>query len=146
MTEAIRLSPRDADLRRSRADFYEHHREFGKALADRTDAITLAPDSSSAQLELAWMLATCPDAAYRNGKRAVGAATRACELTNGKDANVLDTLAAALAEVGDFEGAIQREQDALGLLPQDSESRREFETRLARYKAGRPYREDAPAR
>ena len=44
---------------------------------------------------------------WRDGRRAVLEATRACELTRWNDENCLDTLAAACAEAGDFSDAVK---------------------------------------
>src|SRR5262249_18001928 len=54
---------------------------------------------------LAWALATCVDSAVRDGPAAVDLAEKAVAATNRKDANMLDTLAAAYAEVGRFSDA-----------------------------------------
>jgi hypothetical protein len=85
-------------------------------------------------------LATCPDARYRDGKLAVAAATRAAELTNWKDRNVLETLAAAYAEAGDFASAVHWQQRArerfvaMGFSPNFNQDR------LALYQASKPLR------
>ena len=47
---------------------------------------------------LAWALATCPDASLRNGAKAVQLARQANRLSDGKNPLVLRTLAAACAD------------------------------------------------
>ena len=70
---------------------------------------------------LAWILSTCADASLRDGKRAVELATHACELTGRKNAWLLDTLAAAFAETGDFKAAVETQREAMALLPTGAE-------------------------
>ena len=48
--------------------------------------------------DLAWVLATSPEASLRNGKEAVRLARQAVKLGGGKQPAFLDTLAAAYAE------------------------------------------------
>ena len=90
---------------------------------------------------LAWFLATCPDAAYRDGPRAMQLATEACEKSHWKDENDLDTLAAAEAEVGQFDQAARHERQVLELLGDYPRSRVVREGRLALYLSHQPYRE-----
>ena len=92
-------------------------------------------------LNRAWLWATCPAAKYRDGKRAVASATRACELRGWKDPYGLDTLAAAYAEAGDFAKAVVYQRVANDLY-QGEQARRKGEERLALYKEGKPYREE----
>ena len=95
---------------------------------------------------LAWLLATCPEDRFRDGKKAVAAATRACELTRWKNAEVLDTLAAADAEAGDFDAAVKWQLKALGLMGKDDEpGRKAMDARLVLYRAKKPYREQPKA-
>ena len=62
---------------------------------------------------------------------------------------LLDTLAAAQANAGDFAGAIQSAQAALLVLalppetPEKAELAQAIAARLAEYRAGRPHRENA---
>jgi hypothetical protein len=51
-----------------------------------------------ARNNLAWLLATSSDASIRDGNRAIELAEQAVQLSSGKDANYLRTLAAAYAE------------------------------------------------
>ena len=59
---------------------------FDKALADFNETIRLDPRHASAYNSRAWLWATCPDGKCRDGKKAVESATKACELTEWKNA------------------------------------------------------------
>ena len=64
------------------------------------------PDQEGVLNNLAWLLASCPNAAFRNGPEAVRLATRACESTGYAKPLLIGTLAAAQAEAGRFDDAI----------------------------------------
>ncbi|MDQ3117910.1 MAG: hypothetical protein M3Q86_15115 [Verrucomicrobiota bacterium] len=66
-------------------------------------------------------------------------ATQACEFTNWKDGDYIDTLAVALAEAGDFEQAIRREEQAIQRGPKDNQ--KTFAKRLALFRQGKPWHE-----
>ena len=89
---------------------------------------------------LAWLLATCPYAELRNGTSAVSYAERAVGLTHRKNAALLDTLAAAWAESGDFAKAISVQKEAIALL-QDEKEKKDFASRLKLYESNKPYHE-----
>src|SRR6202045_3209689 len=74
-----------------------------------------APESPILLNELAWILATHPDAAVRKGAEAVRLSERACTLTNRTRPNFIATLAAAYAEVGKFSQATATAQEAATL-------------------------------
>jgi tetratricopeptide (TPR) repeat protein len=90
---------------------------------------------------LAWVLATSPDGAVRDGKMAVRLAEQACQAA-GEKHELLDTLAAAHAESGDFRQAIAAVGKAIRLArsAEDDPAARKYEQRLELYRRGRPFR------
>lgn len=90
----------------------------------------------------AWRAATSPDERYRNADRAIEFAERACNLSDWKSAEYLDTLAAAYAEAGDFDRAIDWEQKAMELAPQRAAFQKRAQERLELFRAGKPYHEE----
>jgi tetratricopeptide (TPR) repeat protein len=89
---------------------------------------------------LAWILSTSSDPAVRDGRSAVGFAERAVALTGRKSPRMLDTLAAACAEAGEFGKAADVLREAIG-LSDDETKKTGFAARLKLYEAGAPYRE-----
>jgi tetratricopeptide (TPR) repeat protein len=77
------------------------------AARDLEEALLLSPDDLTALIGLAWLYAANSDDSVRNGRRAIELATRACEITGWKSSHALAVLAAAHAELGDFDAAIR---------------------------------------
>ena len=86
-----------------------------QALAHWRQALSQAPDNVRLLNDTAWVLATCADAALRNGTEAVTLAGHAVDLTSGREPALLATLAAAYAESGRFDRAVELEQRATDL-------------------------------
>jgi len=114
--------------------------EYDKAISDYNEAIRLDPKVASPWINRARIAATCPNANYRDGKKAVIGATTACELTGWKDWNYLDTLAAAYAEAGDFPNAVKWEEKAIELASEKQKG--ELRSHLDLFKAHKPYRQE----
>ena len=93
----------------------QHGKKNRAAMREFASALLLRTDDPAALDALAWILSADADAANRNGAEAVKMAGRACELTGQKDAEKLKTLAAALAETGNFEEAQKNIRRALDL-------------------------------
>jgi len=145
-TAVIRLAPKAADGFNGRGSTWDTARVYDKAVADYAEAIRLNPKLESAYNALAWLLATCPDAKHRDGAKAVELATKLVDLSAGKVADHLDTLAAAHAEAGDFDKAVEAQKRALALPGTADAVTRDYRERLKLYEAGRPYRQPAPAK
>ena len=119
---------------------WKEKKEFDNALKDYTEAIRLDPQDGFAYNARAWIWATASDPKYRDGKQAVESAVKACELSEWKDAGIIDTLAAAYAEAGDFQKAVTWQTKAIALT-KDANLRKEMDAHLDLYKSGKPYRE-----
>lgn len=103
-----------------------------------------APDSPRMLDELAWLLATYPDSKSRDGAEAVRLAERACDLTERRIPALLDTLAAAYAETGDFPRAISVAEEALNRArgSGDNDAVKLSESILASLGHNLPYRQE----
>ena len=119
--------------------YYETKRDYAKAIADYKEAVRADAEFADAYNAAAWLLATCPQSKYRDGKKAVEFANKACELSEWKDPNYVDTLAAAYAEAGDFPQAIKWAQQYLESPNLAEKDITEGKSRLALYRAGKPY-------
>ena len=108
------------------------------------DIAVNAPDSPRMLDKLAWLLATYPDSKSRDGTEAVQLAERACALTDRRIPALLDTLAAAYAEAGDFSRAISTIEEALNRARTsgDSDAIKLSERILASLHGNLPYREE----
>jgi tetratricopeptide (TPR) repeat protein len=113
---AIRLDPEHSKAIFARGVAWEADGKYSQALADYGEALRIDPRSAEAHLACASLLATCPVLTLRDGKKAVASATRACELTEWKDAAALDALAMACASSRDFESAVRWQEKALAFI------------------------------
>ena len=114
-SKALRLNPWNADAHYQLARALAMQHEPTEAIAQYWMALRLQPAMPDALNNLAWILATDPNAAIRNGAEAVELARRACALTRNTAPVMMETLSAACAEVGDFDGAIACAQKARDL-------------------------------
>jgi tetratricopeptide (TPR) repeat protein len=138
--EVIQLEPSFAVAFNNRGNAWSAKKEYLKAIADYDEAIRLDPKFALALNNRAWLLATCPDASLRDGKKAVQLAIRACELSEWKGKFAISTLAASYAEAGDFDKAVvfQEKVNSLYTAPED---RKQGEERLRLYRERKPYRQ-----
>lgn len=105
-------------------------------------ATQLSPQIREAN-NLAWILATAPDDSLRNQGDALHWADYACRATEFKHPDLIDTLAAAQANAGDFAAATKRTDEAIRLARQQNKPAlaEALQERRALYAAGRPYRD-----
>jgi tetratricopeptide (TPR) repeat protein len=140
---ALRLDPQSVDARAGRAWLWPIYGEYDKAIAEFNEVIRLDPRKSYAYRARAWIWATSLDAKIRDGQRAVESATKACELTDWKDAGSLETLAAANAEAGDFDSAVKWQEKSITVLS-GAKAKAEGDARLKLYRENKPYHAELP--
>jgi serine/threonine protein kinase len=117
---------------------------YYRLCADFPDRLGYRSDFENTANSLAWMLATSDAEQFRNGRRALQLANDVCYSNGYKEPRFLDTLAAAHAELGDFDSAVKWSTKALELIdePDDERWRRPFSHALELYKAKKPMREE----
>jgi tetratricopeptide (TPR) repeat protein len=148
LRKAIIANP---NLGAAQADLGDVLYSFGGDAAEAVDhwrkAVSIDADQESVLSQLAWVLATSPDASIRNGAEAVKDAQRAMQLSGGNDAKSVDTLAAALAESNRFTEAVEQGKRALSLAIQarNRQLADAVSARIALYEMGMPYRENRGA-
>ena len=144
--KARRIDPNLASAWAAIARLALRHREYHEAVLnfEKLLSLKLSPPARADGLNaLAWIHATCPVRAMRDGRRSVEEAREACESSNWANFAAVDTLAAGFAESGDFEKAVDFQWFALSTIP-EGEDRDAAERRLRLYENHQPYRESQP--
>jgi tetratricopeptide (TPR) repeat protein len=118
-----------------------------EAMAHFQKALESQPEFAEAWDSLdhtAWLLATSPEASVRNGPKALALARQLARLSRGNNAVILDTLAAACAESGQFSEAIDVAQRALALARAQNKTALTdtLSQHIKLFQAGSPLRSD----
>lgn len=136
----LRIAPKDAEDYSVRGSAYfakDHYKEAASAFEK---AVQLSPNNDSAVGRLAWLRATCPDASVRDGREAIRMSTRACELSKWREEDHVQALAAAYAEIGDFEQAVKYQTQAINMKSEYGPVLKEAREHLALYRDHKPWR------
>ena len=142
LNEELEKKPESTEFLRTLADMELMFGHWEKAAEVYERILKLNPADSGVLNNYAWLLATCPDDARRDGKRALETALSACKITFYAEAHILSTLAAAYAEVGDFEKAREWARKAVELGEKEKhESLDNLKAELASYEEDKPWRE-----
>jgi len=138
--KAIEINTRYSKAYNNRGIVYRRKGQYDRAISDFNKAIEINPLDAEAYNNMAWLFATAKAPGFRNGKRAVELALKACELSDWKKAEHLDTLAAGYARAGDFDKAVKWQEKAL----EQSQPARppEFQERLRFYREHKPWLAD----
>lgn len=155
LTSILDKDPKNIPVLRSRGDALLSVGDHTSAIEDYEAAIAAMGnlekvDSDEAQRSeaagiynnMAWVLATSPVDSVRDGKRALDYADKAAELSDFEEAHILSTLAAAYAENGNFEKAIEWSGKAVELgKAEEHDQIEQLENELKSYEDGKPWRE-----
>jgi len=152
--DIIQDQPNNAALLRSRGDALLSVGDHREAIDDYEKAIEaigeVDPESASEREKseaagiynnLSWVLATSPKDEIRDGERALELGEKAAKLSDYAEPHILSTLAAAYAETGNFDKAIEWSQKAVELGAEDHDQLDQLKNELEAYKKREPWRE-----
>jgi tetratricopeptide (TPR) repeat protein len=140
--KALAAQPDDAGFHTALGNAFLKKGLQKDAIAEYEHAARISRQDPMARNNLAWLLATSSDASIRDGNRAIEIAKQAAELSGGKDANCLRTLAAAYAESGRFADATETARRALQTAQAQGNSilANALRDEIALYELDLPYR------
>ncbi len=140
---ALEIQPDYAEARFNLGRALDRQGKTADAVIQWREAVRLQPNRIVLLNQLAWVLATCPAESIRNGAEAVDLARRAVRLSDGRDAAILDTLAAAYAETGRFSEAVETVERAVSLASVQGNAALAdiIRPHIKLFRTGVPYRE-----
>lgn len=141
--KALEITTNSAEAHYGLGNVYLAKGDSANAISEYQQSLQITPGNPEVQNNLAWLLATCADASLRNGIQALQLARRANNLTGGTNPIVLHTLAAAYAEVGQFQDATQTAKKAMDMAQSAGRETllTKFGDELKRYEVGLPIRQ-----
>lgn len=134
------LLPDNIDARINLGLLYAKQSRMRDALDQWQLALKYDDTNAAAANNVAWVLATSPDPALRDGKRAVEVAQTAVRSTGGKSPLQLQTLAASFAEAGRFDDAVATAERARRLVERPDETSR-LDSWIVQFRNGEPIRD-----
>ncbi|RLB91251.1 MAG: peptidase [Deltaproteobacteria bacterium] len=126
--QQLEVDPENSDIYVFVGDYHYNEKSYEKAVAAYENVILIDAKNIHALNNLAWLFATCPDAKFRDGARALELASQAVLLK--RVAFVLDTYAEALALNKRKAQAIEAAKEALSLA---DEKRSYYREQVARF-------------
>ena len=142
--DAARSAPDDPQPQWALGGVLQARGNAAGAVRHYREALRLRPDWPLPALRLAWIQATHPDAGLRDGVEAVRLGEMVCRARGYGDPAALDALAAAYAEVGRYDDAVEAAQRAVSVASSAGQPALagQVRSRLELYRSRRPFRDD----
>lgn len=137
LTRAHELSPGCAQFLVTRGQVLEYDGQYAAAINDYEQAIRIDRRRAAAHYSLAFLRAACPEQEFRDGQQAREHAQIVQTLPEVAQFLKLALLAAAEAESGEFDKAIELQSEALQAAPPDGKTL--ATERLQMYQRKEPY-------
>ncbi|MFL6538262.1 MAG: tetratricopeptide repeat protein [Chthoniobacterales bacterium] len=140
---ALEIDPANVDVHNALGVMRLQRGDIHGAIDEWNQTLAVDQENGNAANNLAWVYATSSDATFRDGNRAVALATKATDVSAGRNAVVLRTLAAAYAEDGRFDDAILTAERARKIAETQKNSGlvAELDAIIALYRIHKPLRD-----
>ncbi len=138
---ALKSLPKDVKALLLSATVLQQQKKYAEAIEAYEKIFQIERRNVSANNDLAWLLATCPDDEYRNGQRAFRLAITACKKAKWKNRSTISTLSVAFAESREFDKAIQLLEMLNSIV--SGQEQKKIQEKLTWFRAGKTYHEVA---
>ena len=140
---ALTLKPNYAEAHNNMAIVLSQQARVEDAIEEWKETLSIDPNNFEAHCNLAWVLATSPTSSIRNGTEALEHAERALRLSAESNPRVWRLVAAANAEMGRFDAAIDAGEKGLRLAEHQNNAAlvQILESNIALFKSWSPLRD-----
>jgi len=139
----LEIEPDNVEARNTLGTALIRQGRLKEAIGQWQDALAIQPENGNAASNLAWVFATCPEEAIRDGTRAVELGEKALRISGGKIPMIYKVLAAAYAESGRFSDAIETAQRGAELATNQGNPAlaAELQSNITLYQSDQPLRD-----
>ena len=143
LQQELQINPASGEAHNDLGIAWSQQGRLDQAISEWQKALELQPNNLKAYSNLVWVFATFPDDTIRNGAKAVALGEHALQLSGEKDPRMYRLLAAAYAENGQFDKAIETAQrgSQLAIRLGNEALAKTLESNLGLYRRSLPLRD-----